>query len=252
MPWALFGSFFLSFLACAEPNRPVIQSHQFKALKGKTIENHDGEKLGCLKDFILDTASGRVEYALIKSSGPAPFVKERIVPGFCLSLSSVKKDTLALDVTNNRWDKAPTFNKRDLATLGTPMKRQEIAGSYHIITEVAGAQKLSPTGTSDANSDNRRKLVLASDLIGQSLLDSAGHPIGKISDVLVDTSSRGDTFVLFSARASKSTGTFAIALRSIQSTGRTLALPANQTDLAAAPPFDWPNVQPGQIYRCGS
>src|SRR2546430_11034404 len=87
----------------------ALRNHQFTVLKGTTVENNDGERLGTLKDFVFDGHSGRVEFAIIKSGGFGPMSKQRIAPAFGLSLSSIKKHTLSLDVTDTRWGNAPLF-----------------------------------------------------------------------------------------------------------------------------------------------
>src|SRR2546423_7744541 len=109
----------------------ALRNSQFKVLRGKAVENYDGEKLGTLKDFVLDAQSGRVEYAIIKSGGAGPLSKLKIAPSVGLSLESVKWRTLSLDVSVAHWGKAPAFEKKRLMDLRNPARQREITAFYH-------------------------------------------------------------------------------------------------------------------------
>src|SRR4051812_8413902 len=104
----------------------AIREHQFTMLKGMTVENGDGEKLGVLADFALDLQTGTAEFGIVKLSGIGPLAKKRVVPAEYFVLGSVKAGILALDVTGNRWAKAPVFNAKNVQHLNEPKHRREI------------------------------------------------------------------------------------------------------------------------------
>jgi sporulation protein YlmC with PRC-barrel domain len=241
----------------ADKSRPVrvaIQNHQFTSLRGMTVENNDGERLGTLTDFVLNVQSGRVEFGIIRSGGVGPFAKQKIVPSFCLSLSSVKAHTVALDVNDTRWSKAPGFDPKNLKDLNSPARKTQIAEFYHFTGDIAEKERysvktLSATGRRP-NGSAGENLVLASDLMGCQMLCANRHPMGKICDVLIDTTQRMDKYVIFSSRGFlKSGNCYAVPLSDIQKfdhkTG--LILPID-VDFAAAPPFDWTRPAAPGIY----
>src|ERR1041385_8977594 len=229
----------------AAPYEPLHNS-QFKVLRGMTIENYDGEKLGTLKDFVLDPHSGRAEFVIVKSSGIGPFAKQRVAPAIGLSLQSVKERTLSLDVTVVRWTKAPVFEKKNLKDFGSPGKQQEIAAFYHF------SPSLVPTGRKGPQENPpNKKLTVASDVLGKEIMDESQRRLGKICDVLVDTTTGREAFILFSTKnAQGSRDSFAISLKSLlEMTKDHIIVHVRQKDLAAAPVFRWRQASDSIVYR---
>ena len=237
----------------APAHREPLRNAQFKTLRGMAVENHDGEKLGTLKDFVLDAQSGRVKFAIIKSGGVGPLAKQKIVPGIGLSLESVKLRTLSMDVSAKRWTKAPVFERKRLQELSDPEKQREILAFLHFSD--AGAEKdssLLPTGRKgpDAKQQNR-KLVLASEFVVKEILDETHPRLGKSYDLLVDTTSTRESFILFSSGKSAGSGdTFAVPLTSVLEIGKDgITVRAKQNDLPAAPPFRWETGSSVTVFR---
>jgi len=242
----------------ADNNAAALHNHQFTVVKGTVVENYDGERLGTLKDFVLGAPSGKVEFALIKSGGVGPISKERIVPSFCLSLSSVKEHTLSLDVTDTRWGSAPVFKRKHLQDLASPTAKREIASFYHFVgdtAQVAGQRSgasLSPTGSGGERPENQNeKMVLASELVGPAIVDKNQKCLGKSCDVLIDCTADRGTFILFSAGSfRRNHRAFAVPLKSIQQWEKgKLILKLNESDLAAAAVFDWTRLERLPVYR---
>jgi sporulation protein YlmC with PRC-barrel domain len=253
----LVPGLFVAISGMAGPAQTATQHHealrnsQFKVLRGMTVENYDGQKLGGLKDFVLDPLSGRVEFAIIKSGGTGPFSRQKIAPGFGLSLESVKLRTLSLDISDTRWAKAPVFERKHLQDLSDPARRLEIAGFYHFVRPVQPAERepsLSPTGR---NGEQKKLVALASDLIGKEIVDADRHRLGKISDLLVDTGSGKGAFILFSAdNNTKPSGTFAVPLRNAFQIDRDrITVRARHNDLDRAPAFQWKPEAETPVYR---
>jgi len=244
--------------AVADQNAQPWRNHQFTILKGMIVENTDGERLGTLNDLTLDAHSGRVEFAIIKSGGFGSLSKLRIVPAFCLSLSSVKRQTLSLDVTDTRWGGAPVFKRKHLKDLGNPASQKEIASFYHFVDDIPQAEKvasihsLTPTGPAGARAQQTsEKMILASELVGREVLNEKHQCLGKSCDLLVDTTSAKQTFIVFSAGTFlKRQSPFAVPLTSTQETEKVkLIVRLHQPDLAAAPAFDWTNARLAAVYR---
>jgi sporulation protein YlmC with PRC-barrel domain len=232
----------------------AIQNHQFTTLKGMTVENSDGERLGTLTDFVLNPQSGRVEFGIIKAGGIGPFAKQKIVPSFCLSLSSVKARTVALDVNDRRWPQAPGFDAKHLGDVNNPARKKQITEFYHFLGDIAEKERYSVktlSATGRQNSGPGESLVLASELMGCEVLSANRRSMGKISDVLMDTTQRKDTYVIFSSGGFLKRGnSYAVPLNDVQKTDHKaqLALPPD-IDPAAAPGFDWSKPAAAGIYR---
>lgn len=80
-------------------------------LIGDSIVNPAGEKLGDLKDIVLDTASGEVVYAVMASGGVLGMGEKLFaVPWHALRIDS-DSDTLVLDASPDRLKNADGFDK---------------------------------------------------------------------------------------------------------------------------------------------
>jgi len=241
--------------SATDQNAAALRAHQFTVLRGTVVENYDGERLGTLKDFVLAASSGKVEFALIKSGGIGPISKERIVPSFCLSLNSVKEDTLSLDVTDTRWGAAPVFKRKHLQDLGNPAARHEVAGFYHFTGDTARAEQdaagsLTPTGPASQAPAQNQKMLLASELVGRGIVNQSHKCLGKVCNLLIDASSTRDSFIVFSAPGFAKNHAFAIPFKSIQESDKgNLMVKLNEDDLAGAPLFDCTKPEEAAVYR---
>jgi sporulation protein YlmC with PRC-barrel domain len=217
------------------------------------VENDDGEKLGKLANFALDLETGAPEFGIVKTSGAGRFAKYRAVPADCFMFASIKAETLALGVTENRWDKAPIIDANDMHLLNQPSHRREILAYYKKLCppgQDSGSPALEPNGRTAADPAPARPLTLASDLIDNHVFDERGKRIAKVSDVLIDPQGRNKTMLIIS------TG-------SILKAGRRYAVPFEavlvdenkdavnfkpSVDLERAKPFDWTQAGSGQVF----
>src|SRR5438477_8070476 len=104
-----------------------LQTHLARRIMGKTVESYDGEKLGKVKDFLVEMESGRIHYVIISSGGFAGLNSTlKPAPAQALSLATAKKGTVALGGSNFRWEKAPTLRKKETALLSGPRRLREI------------------------------------------------------------------------------------------------------------------------------
>ena len=194
------------FCEAAEP----IQAHLARRIIGRTVENYDGEKLGKVKDFIVEMQSGQIQYVIISSGGIAGLNSIlKPVPPRAVSLATAKKSTVALGGSKVRWEKAPTIRRRELASLSGPSRLRAIYEFY-------GQQPpLSQTGVEHGRSaaaGGAGALQFASDLIGSTVVNRQQEKIGKVSDLLVDLSGQKPAYAIVSAKFTKTERTFAVPL----------------------------------------
>ena len=82
-------------------------------LNGDDVYNPNGDKLGSIKEIMLDTASGKVCYAVLSFGGfLAMGEKLFAVPWSALRLDTENK-RFELNVEKDRLDNAPGFDKND-------------------------------------------------------------------------------------------------------------------------------------------
>src|SRR5262249_9714567 len=87
----------------ASPGWQILES-RFSRMRGMRVENLDGQRLGSVKDFVLDIRTGEVKYALVAPGGLRNLrARSRIVPARLLSNATAKESTIEVDLTLERW-----------------------------------------------------------------------------------------------------------------------------------------------------
>jgi sporulation protein YlmC with PRC-barrel domain len=244
-----------------------LASHVF----GRTIENHDGQELGSVRDFIIDWQSGRIKYAIVSSYGFLGLVAQtRIVPASALSEASANKHALVLDVSVSGWEHAPRFRRHNLAAVSDPVEAERIAQFYGQLPQATPASAepgsksaqgpLAPTGRESGLRlkalEPAGRLELASDFIGGHVTDFGEAGRGKVSDLLVDFSGQKPVLALVSTRRFFETRpAFVVPIRFLSklSDGE-LVMDATAASFEHAQPFDmsaWAsaNASHEPIYR---
>jgi sporulation protein YlmC with PRC-barrel domain len=235
------------------------QNDLVRRLIGMSVENVNAEKLGVIKNFILDLQSGQAKYGLISSGsflGVGPRLK--IVPAQALSGATTKKGVVSLDISKRRWENAPVFKKGDLLKLSDPAWTRRISQFYGqapegaaVSTPAAIALPVPPhskgqqTGHEDRGSPPAGSLRLASDILGRGVMNRHQEVVGKISDLLVDLGTQRPAFAIISdTKSSDQEKTFAVPLRSLKATAEhKFTVDADRRVFAEAKPFDdrsWP------------
>jgi len=202
----LYACLLACIVGAAQPSSaPVLgskeQSTRLSQLRGKKVEDLDGQKLGVIRDLIIDLKSGQVNYVIVGTGGVVGVgSKAKIVPSQDLSAATAKKRTVALNVPKSRWKYAPAFKKRDLATLADPANALQIRRFYARSADDFRAAERAPTGSKPAgpaptNPDGAPVgktrapvLHLASILLGKPVLNRQQESLGEITDLVVDLS----------------------------------------------------------------
>ena len=107
---------------------PVLSS---STLTGDSVRNLEGEDLGDIKDLMIDTASGNVEYAVL-SFGGLLGMGDKL---FAVPWKSLRVDTtnhcLVLDVPKDRLKDAPGFDKDHWPNFADTTFTNQISNYYH-------------------------------------------------------------------------------------------------------------------------
>ena len=101
-------------------------------LSGDKVVNRQGEDLGKIDDFMLDTVNGCVSYAVL-SFGSVLGMGGKLfaVPYQALSLDEANHQFI-LDISKERLEQAPGFDKNDWPDMASDEFRDTVYGYYGI------------------------------------------------------------------------------------------------------------------------
>ena len=101
-----------------------------KSIISTDVKNPQGEALGSIKDIMIDTGSGRIEYAVLQFGG-VMFIGDKLfaVPWDQLKLDTANEEMI-LNVAKERLKDAPGFDKDDWPDFASQSYRQELDGYY--------------------------------------------------------------------------------------------------------------------------
>lgn len=218
-------------------------------VKGREVLDDQGERIGHVKDFVVDLKNGRIAVALIGSGGVLG-VDEKLyaVPPQALTCNEADR-SLKLNMTRDKFTSAPSFKKSDWEANVSQDKIQEDCQYY-------GQQ---PYWVANEQGNKARQiqmgqLVLASKFIGSSIDNMQNQHLGSVHDLIIDLPQARVAEVIVA------TGGFlgvndefsAIPPQAFrQEQGRDLVqLDTTKEVLANAPHFkstDWPNFDQQQV-----
>src|SRR5947207_536722 len=79
-------------------------------LIGMTVEDSDGNPLGSIRNLAVDVRSGRLKYVILASGGFLGIgSKLKAVPPEALTTATAKRNTVALNVSRDKWRNAPAL-----------------------------------------------------------------------------------------------------------------------------------------------
>jgi sporulation protein YlmC with PRC-barrel domain len=107
---------------------PVLAS---STLNGENVRNASGEDLGEIKDLMIDTASGTIQYAVLSFGGWLGMGDKL----FAVPWNAMRLDTanhcLVLDVSKDRLKDAPGFDKDNWPDFADTTFTNRISNYYH-------------------------------------------------------------------------------------------------------------------------
>jgi sporulation protein YlmC with PRC-barrel domain len=183
--------------------RDAQKQHSAHKLMGRAVNGSNGEKLGDISDFVIDSQSGRIAYAVVSSGGVLGIGDTlRLVPAAALTPgventsasagsmnASMSSDKFTVNVDKAKFDSAPKFKKDQIASLSD--RRSEIDQYYGQTSDSGNTQwdrsnkKSSQQNDMSAQSTKGSQFVLASDVIGKEIR-SGNDKVGKIDDLVID------------------------------------------------------------------
>jgi sporulation protein YlmC with PRC-barrel domain len=235
-----------SLLAAAQTN-PFFGPLRASQLTGMKVEDTDGEKVGTVRNLILDLRDGKLKYAVIGSGGILGVrATLKIAPSHAMSTATTKRETLAISLNTPQWNNAPVFKPSHLSELANPDHAEEISAYFNTTRNHASNAKspsLSITGRNSQPVTNAPMpdLRFASDLIGRRVVNNKQEKIGEISDLLVRLDPSRQAFVVLSSGRTFHHGNqFVVALSDLTASANSgkLILNIDSPTLQQAPPFN--------------
>ena len=224
-----------------------------RQLTGMKVENSDGQRVGTVRNLVLDMKTGRVRYVVI---GSGAFLGLRatlkIAPSRAVSAATAKRQTLAVNATTTQWNQAPVFKLSDLLSLAEPNHTLEIShnfGTSPPIASMAGTNSLSTTGRETGTNSSPPELIFASDLIGMRVVNPKHEKTGEVVDLLVSFGDARPAFAIISSgRLFRREHQYAVPLSELSLSVKEskLTLNADTPALQQAPPFNQ------QIWETGA
>lgn len=174
------------------------KQHSAHKLMGRAVNGSNGEKLGDISDFVIDSQSGRIPYVVVSSGGVLGIGDTlRLVPAASLTpgventsasagsmSASMASDKFTLNVDKAKFNGAPKFRKDQIASLGT--QRSEIDQYYGQTSDSGSTQWSASNSSRNSNAQaGSSQFVLASDVIGKDIR-SGNDKVGKIDDLVID------------------------------------------------------------------
>jgi sporulation protein YlmC with PRC-barrel domain len=203
-------------------------------LIGSEVRNPQGEKLGEIKDLIVDVGNDRVHYAVL-SFGGVMGVGDKLFAYPVRSFSqTADKDELVLNVDKARLRSAPGFDKDRYPDWNTGRYREEVE-RFH-------------GGTAATKPMPNQMLRRASELLGKNVDDRNGKDLGEIEDLVINMTNGTIPYAVleFDRSWNLNDKLLPVPLRAIDASGRRdLVMNVDKAQLDTARSFDknrWPDL----------
>ena len=164
-----------------------MQDHTAHRLAGSRIRGSDGKSLGKVKDFLIDTESGKVAFAVVASGGLAGIGDElRLIP-FSAVRRTGSEQKFSVDLDEAQWKELVVVDEKE-------MDQPNITISDAQRHRIAQAFSRGTAATADADSSYYTAaisghLVRASALEDRKIRSGNGYA-GKIEGVVIDAGTK--------------------------------------------------------------
>ncbi|WP_373086190.1 PRC-barrel domain-containing protein [Sneathiella sp.] len=109
------------------PNTTILSA---SSLNGDDVKNNQGETLGEVKDIMIDTENGQVQYYVLSFGGFLGMGDKLFaVPPQAINVDTERK-CLVFDIDKDRLENAPGFDKDNWPNMADESFRNEVYGHY--------------------------------------------------------------------------------------------------------------------------
>lgn len=239
-------------------------------LIGMDVKNAHSEKLGDLKEIVIDLQGGRIIYAVLATGGFLGFGDKLIaLPPSSLSLAGdnkhllleAEKETLkdAAGFNKNNWPEVADAAWERTVYRGETSVRFAARGERPVVEDPAGTDRRAnaerndgrPHGYSNTNGAvaGLHRPAKVSEIIGMTVRAASGDKLGEIKDLMVNLPDGRILYAVLSSGGFLGVGDRLLAIPAsaftVSDDGKVLMLNRDKESLRAAPGFDknrWPET----------
>lgn len=214
-----------------------VQEMRVSELIGKNVTNPKGERLGEIKDLVVDTTNGNVQYAVIGMGGFLGVGDKLFAYPLERFEHSTERGKLLLNVDKDKMKSAPGFDDKSWPDFGAAAYRGQVDSFY---------------GTKSAGT---ARFARATQILKGDVKDRSNNDIGDIEDMVVSLPNGHVRYVVLQFDRAWNPNNKLVAmpvkaLKSEDGDGTDLVYQADREALKAAPSFDkkqWPDLADGRF-----
>lgn len=207
-------------------------------LVGKNVINAKGEDLGEIKDLVVDTTSGKVQYAVLSFGGFLGLGNKLFAYPLAKFEHTTERGKLVLNVDKEKMKSAPGFDDKSWPNFTTATYRGDVDKFY---------------GTKPAQPNVR--FARATQILKGDVKDRTNNDIGDIEDMVVSLPTGQVRYVVleFDRAWNPNDKLVAMPLKALKSEdkdGTDLVYQADRETLQRAPSFEknrWPDLAEGKF-----
>jgi sporulation protein YlmC with PRC-barrel domain len=224
-------------VAATKSSSTSVQQMRASKLIGKNVTNSKGERLGEIKDLVVDTTNGNVQYAVIGMGGFLGVGDKLYAYPLERFERTTERGKLLLNVDKNKMKSAPGFDDKSWPDFGTAAYRGQVDAFY---------------GT---KSPTTARFARASQILKGDVKDRSNNDIGDIEDMVVSLPNGHVSYVVLEFDRAWNPNNKLVAmpvkaLKSEDGDGTDLVYQADREALKTAPSFDknqWPDLADGRF-----
>lgn len=210
-----------------------------KALIGWDLRSRQDEKIGTLKDIVVDLESGRILYGVVDVAGIGAGARDnRAIAPAAFGRADRGDKAIHVDFGKQKLEQAPTVPAGRDAQIAEVKFVEDVYRYYDLQPWFSGAG--APTGRFG-------NVHRASDLIGMKVENVNGQDFGKVQNLAVDLADGRIAFALLNTRGGGRGGGDLVAVPpmalTLSSDRQTLTTNLDGDQLASAPKVDANNLQ---------
>jgi sporulation protein YlmC with PRC-barrel domain len=183
-------------------------------LMNATVQNRADKKLGDIDELAIDPDANRVVYGVLRRGGIMGIGESRYAIASS-QLTPLRNGRIVLDLEESHFKNITGFDNKNWPTQAEP--------------------RLSPGRSAQAaDAPTARRVVKASDIIGENVQCRDGHTVGKISDLVVESRSGRVLYAIVNADR----GHMPVPMATLRKTDKHYILPMPMDQLRSMPMLD--------------
>lgn len=148
-------------------------------LIGMDVRSPQDEKLGDIRDLVIDTQTGKVEYVALAHGGFLGMGEDLYAYPVTAFQPGQQRDQLLLNLTRDQLQQSQGFSNNDWP------KVRDDRGFWDRVTSTFGRDQ-DRQAAAGATTEQSQQFVRASEIKGETVRDQAGTDLGEIEELVVN------------------------------------------------------------------